>query len=199
MAVVHFITHPDVVIDAAVPVPDWPLSPLGMARMKRALECPWLTTVRAVFSSTERKATDAARVIAERLRLAPVVLTNLGENDRSATGYLPEAEFEAVADEFFARPDESVRGWERAADAQRRISEAVGSAIAVAPANGDLAIISHGGVGALLLCSLKGVPISRREDQPGAGGGNFYSFDMVSRQLLSGWRRIDEKAGLPAW
>jgi len=23
---VHFITHPDVVIDPAVPVPDWPLS-----------------------------------------------------------------------------------------------------------------------------------------------------------------------------
>ncbi|MFC0389117.1 histidine phosphatase family protein [Muricoccus vinaceus] len=46
-----------------------------------------------------------------------------------------------------------------------------------APREGDIAIVSHGGVGALLLCHLKGVPISRAEDQPGAGGGCVYSFD----------------------
>jgi hypothetical protein len=32
------------------------------------------------------------------------------ENDRSATGFLPPPEFEAVADAFFVRPLESVRG-----------------------------------------------------------------------------------------
>lgn len=31
MTVVHFITHPDVAIDPAVPVPDSPLSERGMA------------------------------------------------------------------------------------------------------------------------------------------------------------------------
>src|SRR5262249_27973892 len=39
----------------------------------------------------------------------------LGENDRLATGYLPRLEFEAAVDEFFARPQTSVRGWEPAA------------------------------------------------------------------------------------
>jgi hypothetical protein len=34
-------------------------------------------------------------------------------------------EFEAVADEFFALPDVSVRRWERAIDAQRRIVSVV--------------------------------------------------------------------------
>lgn len=28
---IHFITHPEVVIDPAVPVPDWTLSPEGNA------------------------------------------------------------------------------------------------------------------------------------------------------------------------
>ena len=193
MSIVHFITHPEVVIDPVLPVPDWPLSLAGQQRMRRAvLEQPWLRDVRALFSSTERKARDAAAIIAEHLCLQPAAIEDLGENDRSATGYLPRLEFEAVADEFFARPEESVRGWERAADAQRRIVAAVEHAIALAPSDGDIAIVSHGGVGALLLCQLKGVPITRTEDQPVDGGGCVYSFDAASRRLLCGWRRIED-------
>jgi broad specificity phosphatase PhoE len=192
MAIIHFITHPEVIIDPAVPVPDWPLSPVGMRRMRLALERPWLAGVQSVFSSAERKAMDAARLLAEHLGLRPEVVEGLGENDRSATGYLSKAEFEAVADAFFARPEESVRGWERAADAQRRIVDAVEHVISMAATEGDVAIVSHGGVGALLLCHLKGVSISRREDQPGGGGGNVYSFSGSDRRLLSGWRRIED-------
>jgi broad specificity phosphatase PhoE len=192
MATIHFITHPEVMIDPAIAVPDWPLSPLGTRRMRLALERPWLASVRAIFSSAERKARDAADLMGERLRRVPVIVEGLGENDRSATGYLPRVQFEAMADEFFAHPEASVCGWERAADAQRRIIDAVERALSMAPAEGDIAIVSHGGVGALLLCHLKGVPISRREDQPGDGGGNVYSFDAASRRLVSGWRRIED-------
>ena len=195
MSIIHFITHPEVVIDPATPVPDWPLSSVGRERMQRTvLEQLWLRDVRALFSSAERKARDAAAIIAEHLCLQPAVIEGLGENDRSATGYLPRREFEAVADEFFARPQQSVRGWERAADAQCRIVAAVEHAIALAPAEGDIAIVSHGGVGALLLCHLKRVPIARTEDQPGDGGGCVYSFDAASRRLLHGWRRIEDPA-----
>jgi broad specificity phosphatase PhoE len=192
MTTVHFITHPEVTIDPAVPVSDWPLSPLGRQRMRFALEQPWLVDVRTVFSSAERKARDAAAIIAEHLGLSPIVIDNLGENDRSTTGYLPKPEFEAVADRFFASPDESVRGWERAIDAQRRIIGAVQCAIAMAPAEGDIAIVSHGGVGVLLLCHLKDEPISRAYDQPGSGGGHVYSFDAATHRLLSEWRRIED-------
>ncbi len=148
---------------------------------------------RSVFSSAERKAMDAARLVSRHFALEPVVIAELGENDRSSTGYLPKAEFEATADLFFAHPDESVRGWERAVDAQRRIVAAVERVIAEAPRPGDIAVISHGGVGALLLCQLKHVPISRTEDQPGGGGGCVYSIDVDTRALLSGWRMIEDQ------
>jgi broad specificity phosphatase PhoE len=190
MAIVHFITHPEVIIDPRVPVPDWQLSPLGEQRMRLALRQPWLAGVRAIFSSAERKARDAAALIGGQLRLPIGVIAELGENDRSATGYLPRAEFEAMADQFFAYPEQRVRGWEPAIDAQRRIVDAVERAVADAP-EGDIAIVSHGGVGALLLCHLRGVPISRAADQPAGGGGHVYSFDVASRRLLSGWRRIE--------
>lgn len=191
MPLIRFITHPEVVIDPAVPVPDWPLSAEGLRRTALMLKRPWVAGIRAVFTSTERKARDMAALLAADLGLSPVEDDALGENDRSATGYLPKAEFERVADDFFANPDASIRGWERAVDAQRRIVAAVDRAIMAAPVEGDVAIVSHGGVGALLLCHLMGAPISRAKDQPGGGGGNVFAFNARTRALLHGWRPIE--------
>ncbi len=98
-------------IDPTVPVPDWTLAPRGRARMARASVLPGMAGVRSVWCSTERKARDAAHILAEQLGLSVTELAGLGENDRSATGYLPGAEFESVADQFFAQADHSVRGW----------------------------------------------------------------------------------------
>jgi broad specificity phosphatase PhoE len=188
---VHFITHPEVVIDPAVAVTDWPLSSEGLRRMRLALHQRWVRNVRSVFCSDERKARDAAHILSHHLGITPIIIAALRENDRSTTGYLPKPEFEAVADAFFAQPEQSVRGWERAADAQQRIIGAVHHAVASTEADGDIAIVAHGGVGALLLCHLKQVAISRTEDQPGAGGGNVFVFERASYRLRSGWRPID--------
>ena len=78
----YFITHPEVTIDPGVPVPDWSLSPAGVQRMHRVLEQRWLSRVRSIFSSCERKARDAAAILADHLRLSPVTINGLGENDR---------------------------------------------------------------------------------------------------------------------
>ena len=96
-----------------------------------------------------------------------------------------------MADEFFARPHDSVRGWERAVDAQRRVVAAVERAVAAA--DGDLVVVSHGGVGSLLLCHLLGVPIDRRYDQPGQG--SWFRFDPGTRHVPHAWRRLGEASG----
>jgi hypothetical protein len=80
----------------------------------------------------------------------------LHENDRSATGFIPPPEFERMADAFFAHPEESVRGWERAVDAQTRIAAAVDELLDRSP-QGTVAFVAHGGVGTLLLCRYLGV------------------------------------------
>jgi broad specificity phosphatase PhoE len=134
---------------------------------------------------------DGAAVLASHLGLAPMVHTALGENDRSATGYLPKPEFEAQANAFFARPGDSVGGWERAVDAQTRIVSAV-RAVTAAAGPGDIAIVSHDGVGALLLCHLLDRPISRASDQPPGNGGHFLAFDRATWAPLHGWRTIDD-------
>lgn len=191
MSLVHLITHPEVAIDPAIPVPDWGLSERGRVRALAMPRQSWARRLRLVASSAERKARETAAILAAPLGLEVVVDAGLGENDRSATGFLPGPEFEATADLFFAHPKVSIRGWERAVDAQARMVAAVGRVLGLAGTPGDIAIVAHGAVGALLLCHLTGQPISRAADQPGEGGGNIFTFGRQDRALRQGWRRIE--------
>jgi len=191
MRTLYFITHPNVVVSHDVPVPRWPLSELGKKRMRAGLAQPWLRDVTAVYCSTEQKAIDGAEILAQHRSLDFSRIEDLGENDRSATGFLPPDEFERVADEFFRFPDRSVRGWERAIDAQARVVRAVEEIAAKDKTSGAIAIVSHGAVGTLLYCHLAGEPIDRRRDQPPNGGGNYYRFTLSPRAAHGWWRAID--------
>lgn len=186
---VLFLTHADVVIDPDVKVPDWPLNDIGCARHARFARDTALADVTTLFCSAERKATDAAEITGTALGLTPQIKPELGENDRSATGYLPKDQFEKVADRFFAEPDTSVMGWERATDAQTRIVKAVKDALAEVIASGNTLFIGHGGTAALLRCHLLKMPISRIEDQPG-NGGCWFSFGSDLQGPPSAWRVI---------
>lgn len=183
-----FITHPDVVVAPDVPVARWRLSDIGVARMRSFVGSEAVQSVRQVWSSTEAKAIEAAGLLAARFGVAVQVDSELGENDRTSTGFLPPAEFEAAADEFFARPSESMRGWETALDAQARISRAVERILNQYPSRGDVAIMAHGAVGTLLMCAFLDQPISRDRDQPFQG--HFWSFDPSTRKVLHRWRSI---------
>jgi broad specificity phosphatase PhoE len=191
MTLVYFVTHPDVVIDPLVPVPQWRLSEVGIARMRTFARQPWLSNTRSIYASAERKARDGAAILSAELGRAYTVVEALGENDRSSTGYLARIEFEERVREFFARPYDSVGGWERAIDAQHRITAAVDDILAREVGDHDIAVISHGGVGALFLCHLKKIDITPDANQPGNGGGNYFVFDRRSLRLLVNWRSID--------
>jgi broad specificity phosphatase PhoE len=181
----YFITHPEVIVDPNVPIEQWGLSPAGR---RRARHLPQICgdRVRSVIASSEKKALETAAILADALGLEVQVDPSLGEMNRSSTGYLPPAEFESVVESFFAKPDQSVRGWERAMDAQERVTEAVRRHSA--GSIGDVAFVAHGGVGALLLASLTAVPIDRAPDQPGLG--SFFAFNADRWQISHGWRRI---------
>ena len=187
MSRVLFVTHPEVNVDPAVPVPDWELTDRGRERMRQFAEGPDVREVRAVWSSRERRTCDAAAILAEHVGVPVRALEQLAENDRSTTGYLPPELFEPAVQAFFRDPLLSHRGWETAAAAQQRIADAIETVLARSP-EGDVAIVSHGGVGTLLLCQLKGTAIHRAEDQPGQG--HWYAFDRDTREVLHGWRQL---------
>jgi broad specificity phosphatase PhoE len=192
MSIVYFITHPDVVIDPGTPVHKWPLSQRGRARMKALTDQNWISRLSAIHRSTERKAIGGAMILAETVNLPYTAIPELGENDRSSTGYLPATEFATVVAEFFDKPEQSIRGWERALDAQRRVVAATTAIVQNDPTDGDVAIVAHGGVGTLLLCHLAHMPISQDHDQPATNGGNYFAFERETLRLKHGWKPIDK-------
>src|SRR5580704_4601542 len=148
---VRYLTHPQVKIDPAVPVPSWGLNLLGRARTETLANTGCLSSTTQIISSGERKAIETAEIIARKLNVAVEVREAMHENDRSATGFLPPNEFEAVVNEFFAKHLVAVKGWERAIDAQVRIVHEVEHVLARNRA-GNVLFVGHGAVGTLLFC-----------------------------------------------
>lgn len=195
-----YVTHPQVRMDANVPVPLWGLSDIGRQRAEAFAASGVVPRGAMIFSSREAKALELAELLAAAA--ATLVLSDhlMGENDRSATGFLPPELFEATADRFFAEPERSIDGWERAMDAQARIVGTVGTAMASVPSGGAAIFCGHGAVGTLLKCHVAGRAIDRAEDQSrtgGTGGGNCFIFDLAARKLHCEWTRMEDFA--PGW
>ncbi|MFA5891375.1 MAG: histidine phosphatase family protein [Actinomycetota bacterium] len=125
MGTVRFLTHPDVILDPKVAVPQWGLSERGCSRMARAASGSWVSRLSAIWSSDERKAIEAGGILAEAAGLTLEVLRELAEIDRSSTGVLPGDEHLDNTALFYSQPDVSARGWETARAAQQRILQAV--------------------------------------------------------------------------
>jgi broad specificity phosphatase PhoE len=191
MASLIFLTHPEVVIDPDRPVPEWPLNAIGRARMEHFADLLADRDISAVPASTERKAMDGAAIVAERFGLSYATHEDLGENDRSSTGFIAPPEFWEVVGEFFARPHESIRGWERAIDAQTRIVNAVRRILREDKTSGDIVVVSHGGVGCLLMAHLQQVEIGRESRPSHPGGGCFIVIDRGTFTLTQDWRAIE--------
>lgn len=190
MSYVYFISHPEVIIEPNTPVPERDLSNKGKERVRLLLTKPWTKSIGKIYTSTEKKATTTAKMIARNLKLKEYFLKDLTEIDRSSTGYIEKKEFETVVNKFFQNPETSTREWEKAIDAQLRINKAVEKIVSDKTTQADIGIISHGGVGALLLSYLKHKQISRIEDQPGEGGGNYFVFTKLM-ELIHSWKPID--------
>ena len=184
-----FLTHPEVVVDPAVPVTEWGLSDQGRARARAFAHSLADQGWDLIASSDEQKAIETAEVLRSVLGVPLMIDELLGENDRSATGYLPPDEFERTADSFFAHPTTSIRGWETASAAQDRIVSTVRRISADAPGR-RIAYVAHGAVGSLLLSDLMRVPISRELDQPRQGC--WFTFDPTAWSSAQGWQPFPE-------
>ncbi|EEA95324.1 histidine phosphatase family protein [Pseudovibrio sp. JE062] len=194
-----YLTHPNVYIDPATPVPHWDLSDKGRERLEQGLHQPWLLEIDHVIASREKKAIETGQIIANHLGIELITAPGLHENDRSSTGFLEPDEFEKVADEFFCRPAVSVRGWERALDAQSRVVDAIKKALTTIPSGEPVLFSGHGGVGTLLKCHLANNAIDRAFDQPAnVGGGCWFRFDPADLEACKAdieslkWQLIDE-------
>lgn len=186
---VIYLTHPQVQIDPTVAIPDWGLNGEGAARVAVLARRAVLSDVTKVDSSEERKARETAQPLAQALGCPCHSVSHMHENDRSATGYLPAAQFEQTADAFFAEPSRSVRGWERAVDAQARIVAAF-EVVRGMQEDGGLLIVGHGAVGTLLYSALTDQAIDRCHDQQ-HGGGCFWEIPAGGYAPKAPWAPME--------
>jgi len=183
----YYVSHPEVAVDAEVPVPEWGLSDVGRSRALSMLQQPWLGEVSSIGSSPETKALETARILGDHLGIEVDELPDSREIDRSSTGFVSHDRHEELADRLFSEPAVSADGWERAIDAQQRIIGVFAPFLEVG--SPTRVVVGHGGVGTLLLCHLLGIDIDRLHDQPGQG--HYWAFDCETSQILHRWRPID--------
>ncbi len=186
MGLVRYVSHPEVSIDASIPVPEWSLSEVGRARAEFAATCQWASDIDRIVTSSETKAIETAEILAAAAGAAVEVRDRIGEIDRSSTGYVSHERHEELADRLFAAPHESAEGWERAVDATARMMMHLDDLWDV---DGHVVIVGHGGVGTLVMCALGGFPVARSRDQP--HGGCHWVWSTSEQQLLHEWHPID--------
>lgn len=186
-----FVTHPDVVVDPHTPVPDWGLTPLGSARIATFAASDATANVGAVWSSPERKAREAAAMVSAALDLDTALDDDLAEIDRSSTGFVEGERYAEITERFFAAPEASADGWERAADAQARVLAALDRIeTAAAGLEQDVMVLAHGAVGALTLAARLGEPIAQALDQPRQGC--WFAYDRSDGRVLHRWRELPD-------
>jgi len=162
-----YLSHPEVKIDAQTPVPEWEISGKGRRRLVAACARGWPGRGWRIIASPETKAQQTAELFANRFALPLHTHPDMHEVDRSATGYLPHDQHEAMADALFAYPDTGPMGWESANAASTRIAKAFGEVLAEVSDN--LLFVGHGAVGSFLWCALTQTPVTRAADQHRCG------------------------------
>lgn len=204
MPVLRYLSHPEAAIDPAMPAADLGLRARGRARMRLVASLGWPAGTTRIIASSERRAQETAAFLAVPLGLTVEVAADLAEIDCGGAGHMPHDRRELLVSKLFARPEESIEGWERAVDAQARAAAALWRLLAPqghaqghsAPQQaGDLLIVGHGCVGTLLWCHLAGRPIDRAEDQPNSGG-QVWAVTLPDLVPVHRWRAMETAAGL---
>jgi broad specificity phosphatase PhoE len=134
----------------------WPLSSAGKEAAGRLVDKLTGYGATAVVSSTEPKAAETARIVAEGLDLPAETYAGLHEHERRTVPHLKTSDFLSLMAQVFRRKEEVVLGEESAAAALTRFRKAL-EGVCARHAEGNLIIVAHGTVIALFLEVIGGV------------------------------------------
>ena len=165
MKTLYFITHPEIVPDPSIPISMWDYSEHGIARWQGILKKIWIKDIEIVFTSPEERAKKAAQQLVDALGYTLHILHDLGPINRISTGILQNDDFSACAITFWEKPNESCRGWETAADAQKRAVRAVETILKETDGYHHIAAVSHEDIVNLIICHYQGIPIEQHEEK----------------------------------
>ena len=149
------VKHAPPEVVPGVPPERWALSTKGQALCVPLADKLAEHQPSVVVSSEEPKAAETARLVAEHLGVPWRTALGLHEHDRSNVPHMRSGEFISMVELFFRKPSELVLGRETADAARDRFEAAVLRASAEQH-EGNVAVVSHGTVIALLLGNRNG-------------------------------------------
>lgn len=159
MTTVYFITHPEVIPDPAIPISMWDYTDYGWARWEKILKKLWIKEIERLYSSPQVRAVKAAQQMADSLGYNLRIREDLGPIIRPDKKFLPAEEFAAAKGQFYEFPGNSIVGWEKAIDAQKRIIVAVDTILQESQNINHIGVVSHEDMAILLLCHIKQISI----------------------------------------
>ena len=143
--------------DPNKPAAQWGLSEEGRQRCRPLAEqlVPYRPDI--IITSTETKAQETGRLVAEILNLPVQTAPNLHEHERGNVGWFAsKADFEAQVGRFFAEPGELVFGEETADQSHHRFAQAVAEVVGRYPEQ-NIVIVTHGTVLSLFISRSAGL------------------------------------------
>jgi len=155
MSLIYLVRHPATAVELGTPSHQWSLSPAGLEQAQQLAQQAFWRRVQMIYSSEEPKATTTARIVADKTGLPWQTHACLGELDRSSFQPPDIAAYRSAVARMFGTPHHQVRGWESRAQAEERIVTCIQQI--AANVKGDVAVISHGLILALLVAHLTGI------------------------------------------
>lgn len=150
------IKHARPQVEADVPSEQWTLSEAGRIASETLAERLKPMGVGRVYCSSEPKAEETARIVAEKLGVSAEVVEGLHEHDRSNVPLMRTGEFISAVAQFFREPDLLVLGKETAQEAGERFTQAIDGVMKGADSS-TIAVVTHGTVIALFAKSRLGM------------------------------------------
>ena len=143
------IKHAAPLVVPGTPTAKWKLSDKGRESCAPLAEALRAHAPAVVVASEEPKAAETAEIVARRLGVPVETAPGLHEHDRSNVPHMRSGEFISHVELFFRRPTERVLGRESAVQAGDRFESAV-NAVLAKHVDGNVAVVAHGTVIALL-------------------------------------------------
>jgi len=149
------IKHSKPLVDPRLPSHQWRLSDEGRQRCEPLVQAVRAHQPRIVISSEEPKASETARILSAGLGVPFQTAAGLGEHDRSNVPHMESREFISRVAHFFKNPQMLVLGRETAQAACDRLAAALNDLLQ-GNADGNIAVVTHGTVLALLVAEKTG-------------------------------------------
>lgn len=139
----YFLRHEATKIDSTILVSKWQLSKIGEENAKKLARQDFFDDVDFIFSSTEEKAYQTAKPIADKLGKKIIQLREISELDRDKGGFMQMEDFEKTLKQSLEHLDVSTNNWESATHALERFSKKVDE-IDKQYENKKILIVGHG-------------------------------------------------------